>query len=54
MASLAKRHNTVFRGHSLKTSYGNTVDIKEGDYGWKVDKEGEKEQILKDIKGGLP
>ncbi len=54
VASLAKRHNTVFRGHSLKTSYGNTVDIKEGDYGWKVDKEGEKEQILKDIKGGTP
>lgn len=52
--ALAKRHNTVFRGHSLKTSYGNTVDIKEGDYGWKVDKEGEKEQILKDIKGGVP
>lgn len=54
VTALAKRHNTVFRGHTLKTSYGNSVDIKEGDYGWKVDKEGEKEQILKDIKGGTP
>ncbi|MCM1256563.1 MAG: L,D-transpeptidase/peptidoglycan binding protein [Roseburia sp.] len=52
--SLASSHNTVFRGHTLKTSYGNSVDIKEGDYGWKVDKEGEKEQILKDIKAGSP
>lgn len=54
VTSLAQRQNTVFRGHSLKTSYGNTVEIKEGDYGWKVDKEGEKEQILKDIKAGVP
>lgn len=52
--SLASSHNTVFRGHTLKTSYGNTVTIKEGDYGWKVDKEGEKEQILKDIRAGVP
>lgn len=52
--SLASSYNTVFRGHTLKTSYGNTVDIKEGDYGWKVDKEGEKEQIIKDLKAGVP
>lgn len=50
--SLASSYNTVFRGHTLKTAYGNTITIKEGDYGWKVDKEGEKEQILKDIKSG--
>lgn len=52
--SLASSYNTVFRGHTLKTSYGNSVDIKEGDYGWKVDKEGEKEQIIKDLKAGVP
>lgn len=49
---LASAHNTVFRKHTLKTSYGKTVDITNGDYGWKVDKEGEKEQILKDIQEG--
>jgi len=52
--SLASSYNTVFRGHTLKTSYDVTVDIKEGDYGWKVDKEGEKAQILSDIKAGKP
>ncbi len=50
--SLASSYNTVFRKHTLNTSYQKTVDITAGDYGWKVDKEGEKEQILKDIKAG--
>lgn len=51
---LAKSYNTVFRGHSLDTSYGKTVTINNGDYGWKVDKEGEKAQLLADIKAGKP
>lgn len=51
---LASAHNTVFRKHTLKTSSGATVDITNGDYGWKVDKEGEKAQILKDIQAGEP
>lgn len=50
--ALASAHNTVFRKHTLKTSYGETVDIVNGDYGWKVDKEGEKEQIIRDLKEG--
>lgn len=49
---LASSYNTAFRKHTLKTSYGTTVEIMNGDYGWKVDKEGEKEQILKDIASG--
>ena len=49
---LASSYNTVFRKHTLNTSYQKTVEITAGDYGWKVDKEGEKEQILKDIKSG--
>lgn len=50
---LASAHNTVFRRHTLKTSYGTEVDIVNGDYGWKVDKAGEKEQIIKDLKEGV-
>ena len=50
---LASVHNTVFRKHTLKTSYGETIDIVNGDYGWKVDKAGEKEQITQDIKEGI-
>lgn len=49
---LASSYNTAFRKHTLKTSYGTTVEIMNGDYGWKVDKEGEKEHILKDIEAG--
>ena len=49
---LAGRHNTVFRKHTLRTSYGKDVDITNGDYGWKVDKEAEKAQIIQDIQAG--
>ncbi len=49
---LASSHNTAFRKHTLETSYGKTVDITTGDYGWKVDKEGEKEQLLEDLRAG--
>lgn len=52
VSELASSYNTVFRGHTLKTSYGTTINIPNGDYGWKVDKEGEKEQILNDLKAG--
>lgn len=51
---LASSYNTVFRGHSLDTSYGKTITITNGDYGWKVDKEGEKAQLTEDIKAGKP
>lgn len=49
---LASAYNTAFHKRTLKTSYGQTVEIPGGDYGWKIDKEGEKQQILKDIKAG--
>ncbi len=49
---LAADYNTAFRKHTLKTSYDKEVEIVNGDYGWKIDKEGEKEQIIKDLKGG--
>lgn len=50
--NLASSYNTAFRGHSLKTSYGKTIEIPNGDYGWKVDKEGEAAQIIEDLKAG--
>ncbi len=50
--SLRTNYNTAFRGHTLKTSYGTTVTINDGDYGWTVDKDGEKAQIIEDIKSG--
>lgn len=49
---LASSYDTAFKKHTLKTSYGKTVEIMDGDYGWMVDKDREKEQILKDIEAG--
>lgn len=53
VTDLASSYNTAFHKRELKTSYGTTIPIVGGDYGWKVDKAGEKEQILKDLEAGL-
>lgn len=49
---LAKEYNTAFRSRTLDTSYGQTVTIVGGDYGWKIDNSGEAEMILEDLKAG--
>ena len=50
--NLASEHNTVFHRKTLKTSYGPTVTIDNGDYGWWIDKDGERAQLLEDLKSG--
>ena len=52
--NLASEHNTVFHSRTLKTSYGPTVTIDNGDYGWWIDKDGERAQLLEDLKNGKP
>lgn len=52
--SLASNYNTYGRKREFRTSAGDTVTIGGGDYGWVVAKEEEKEQILKDLEGGVP
>lgn len=52
VASLAKKYDTAGQSKTLKTSYGNTVTVKGGSYGWKIDKEGEKAEILSDLSAG--
>ncbi|MGN0482292.1 MAG: L,D-transpeptidase family protein [Lachnospiraceae bacterium] len=49
---LASNHNTVFHPKTLKTAYGTTVTITNGDYGWWIDTEGERAQLLSDIQEG--
>ncbi len=51
--TLASKYNTYGRKREFKTSLGNTIEIGGGDYGWVVDKKGEKEQILADLKAGV-
>lgn len=52
VSQLVSAHNTVFRNRTLATSYGQTVTITDGDYGWWIDKDGEKQQLLNDITQG--
>ncbi len=50
--TLAKKYNTAYSPKELKTSYGTTVTITGGFYGWRIDNGGEVEQILSDLKAG--
>ena len=54
VASLASTYNTCYDNKKLKTSYGPEVTISNSHYGWKVDEEAEKKQIIKEIKAGEP
>lgn len=49
---LATEYNTAFHSRSLATSYGQTVDIIGGDYGWKIDQTAEAELIKSNIEEG--
>ncbi len=49
---LAKKYNTAYQAKELKTSYGPTVTISKGHYGWMIDKEKEAEALAEVIEGG--
>lgn len=49
---LASAYNTAYQPKTFKTSYGSTVTITGGAYGWKIDNAGEVEQILADLAAG--
>lgn len=50
--SLASKYNTYGDEREFQTAKGDTVTIGGGDYGWVVDKEAEKEQLLAEVKAG--
>lgn len=52
VAGLSEKYDTLGKSKTLKTSYGDVVTVPGGNYGWKVDKEGEKEQLLSDLENG--
>ncbi len=52
VASLAETYNTVGKSKSLVSSYGATVTVSGGDYGWKIDQEGEVAALIENIKNG--
>lgn len=47
---LAGKYNTAYSPKTFETSYGETVTIKGGFYGWQIDKEAEKEHLLEIIR----
>ena len=49
---LAKEYNTCYKPKTLKTSYGSTVTISNGPYGWKINNSEEVAQILQDLDAG--
>lgn len=49
---LAKKYNTAYCMKELKTSYGPTVKITQGHYGWMIDRAAEAEQLMNMIEEG--
>ncbi len=52
ISSLSKTYNTCGFDKTLESQYGVTVTVPGGNYGWRVDKEGELEQLKEDIISG--
>lgn len=52
VASLRKKHDTVFRPRKFDTSYGTEVTVDRGDYGWWMDTEQETEELIEMLERG--
>lgn len=52
LKKLSAKFNTVGIDRKFKTTGGNVVTVSGGDYGFKIDKEKEKESIVNSIKAG--
>ena len=52
VAGLRRKYDTIFRSRRFKTSYGKTITITGGDYGWWMNYQKEEQELLKLIKAG--
>ncbi len=52
--SLAERHNTVGQPRSFTTSYGNTITLYKGDFGWKLNVSSTVEELSANLTGRSP
>ncbi len=52
VSEIASSVNTYGKSHSFKTSYGSTITVSGGNYGWKVDQAAEIAQIKSDLAAG--
>ena len=52
IASMAKKYDTYGQAKQLQTQYGVSVSVPGGNYGWRIDREGELAQLKEDIASG--
>lgn len=52
VATLRRKYDTIFSTRKFKTSYGNTVKVVGGDYGWWMNYKKEEKELVKLIKKG--
>lgn len=52
VSSLAQKYDTVGRTRGFRTSYGTTVDVNGGTYGWKIDTATETANLLTAVREG--
>ena len=50
--TLATKYNTAYRAKSLKTSYGPTVTISKGNYGWRINQSQERAELVAMVQAG--
>lgn len=50
--TMESEYNTIGKSKSLATSYGSTVTVAAGNYGWKIDEDGEIAQLEADLDAG--
>lgn len=49
---LGRKYNTMGSSRDFTTAYGSKIHVYDGDYGWKIYFDKEKEQLQKDLKSG--
>lgn len=54
VSDMASKYDSVGKTRTFTTHSGGTVDVSGGNYGWELDNEGEKAQLLEDIAAGTP
>jgi len=52
VAEFAEQYDTQYTDHTLKTTWGSTVTISKGSYGWKLDQEAEVAALLTELAAG--
>ena len=52
VSEMAKAHNTSNKAKTLKTSYGSTIQVSGGTYGWKINQAAEMEALAAIIASG--